>query len=207
MLFAAVRTWGARLAATAVAGCLSVAAAEAMEFRLVKIENPSACRNGCPVVMTATGEITARSPEQFVQFLQAHATDRNARNVVFIHSPGGNVGGSVMLGLIWRRLGTTVIVAQPSGVQQNFFDWSMSTADGLTPSICVSACVYALMGARNRVVPVQSRLGVHQTHHIISEQDLGQNPYGSQKLIGSNSLTGGLTAYAKRMGIDPRPPA
>lgn len=135
------------LAAAALAACSSAAVAAPMTFRTIAVGERCGAR--CPQMIVAEGEITTSTPAQFVDFVRRRAHDPNTRGVILMHSGGGRVGAAMQLGRMFRESGAAVIVGRvgPTGV---------------TSGSCYSACVYALVGARKRVIPNVSRVGVHR---------------------------------------------
>jgi hypothetical protein len=172
------------------------AAAEPMSFRLASVGEGDGCRRSCADVIAADGEIDNETADRFVAFLSDHLQDRDLRPVVLIQSPGGTVVGAMQLGLVFRKIGAAVIVAAAHDI-----DGSNEISVG--PGACLSACVYAFIGGKHRVVPPVSRLGIHRM--VINEQV--QNPSGgteTQRIYGSSDIVSSLAAYAKAMGVDPR---
>lgn len=100
-------------------------------------------------MIVAEGDITPNTPERFLEFVQRQSRDPNMRGVVLINSPGGRVGASMQLGKYFRQAGVAVIVGRVG-------------ARGIAPGSCFSACVYALIGAKKRVIPKVSKVGVHR---------------------------------------------
>jgi hypothetical protein len=157
----------------ALAGLIGAAVlvddAQAMTFKLVSLGGH--CGAACPQVIAAEGEIQKNAGEDFIAFLrEASQTDR-LRNIVFIHSPGGNVVGAMKLGAVFRKAGTAVVVARAEEGQGIGSDAHFLSAQ------CLSACVYAIMGGKTRVVPPQSKLGVHRTS---SFRYVGKDPAGAE---------------------------
>lgn len=179
------------------------AARAEMSFRAVTLEEAALCRSGCPTLILAEGEITRSSAQSFLDFLhrQLPAREGHLGNVVFVDSPGGSVMGSMALGAVWRKLGTTVVVARPEVARPGWFASENTSAENVRAARCFSACVYALMGGAKRIIPPGSRVGVHQSHKI----DLARDPANSggqmRELIPSNEPTPALRAYARKMGI------
>jgi len=170
-------------------------AAPAMTFRLEATGNLSKCRNRCPLVIVADGEIRRDTPEQFARFVRANLRQRRMRAVVFVNSPGGLVVASMRLGKLFRKLGAAVVVAQ-----------IRAPADGrgstvFTSGRCYSACVYALMGAKKRVVPPQSSLVVHRMFVYEMLGDSTGGPATRQKTYRNEKLYRDLTNYARMMGV------
>lgn len=175
-------------------GASVLADAQAMTFKLVSLGGH--CGAACPQVIAAEGEIQKNAGEDFIAFLrEASQTDR-LRNIVFIHSPGGNVVGAMKLGAVFRKAGTAVVVARAEEGQGIGSDAHFLSAQ------CLSACVYAIMGGKTRVVPPQSKLGVHRTS---SFRYVGKDPAGAEpgysKIPTPTSLLQALTAYTRRMGV------
>ena len=82
------------------------------------------------------------------RFRQAGSQSPRLRSVIFMNSPGGNVVASMELGADFRRLRAAVIVAGFA---------SVGSRSGPVAGQCLSACVYALMGATQRVAPPESQ--------------------------------------------------
>ena len=179
----------------ASAAILSAApAAQAMEYKLVSVG--SGCGAHCPQVISAEGEIARGSAEEFIEFLRGAVRSDRLRNVVFIHSPGGNVVGAMKLGTVFRKAGTAVVVAQArdgQGLGQNAMFMSAE---------CLSACVYAIMGGKTRVVPPQSTLGVHRTSsfRFVGKDPAGVDP-GYQRIQTPETLLKALGDYTRKMGV------
>ena len=169
--------------------------AQAMTFRLAPTGDLSRCRSRCDKVIIAEGEIDRDTPARFVRFIKANLRDKRMRAVIFVHSPGGLVVSSMQLGRLFRKLGAAVVVArvrQPSdGRGKTVF----------TSARCYSACVYALMGAKKRVVPPQSRLVVHRMFIYELLGDSSGGPATRQKTYRNDKLYGDLTRYARMMGV------
>ncbi|MFM9976034.1 MAG: hypothetical protein ACKVON_15855 [Beijerinckiaceae bacterium] len=148
-------------------------------------------------------------------FAKQASGDRKLLNMVLIHSPGGSVLGSMRLGSVFRSLGTTVVVArvQTGGGGGGFFSAPRQTTDSrtgqvipegsLTNASCNSACVYAVMGGKKRIVPEQSRMGIHRMQ---AEQNFGFDPVQGRSVTaiskGSTEQVAALKRYARTMGID-----
>jgi hypothetical protein len=192
------RSWSGFLGIIGLAIGAPVSAG-AMEFALVRVAAPGLCRPHCPVVIEARGDISVDSGKRFMDFLQSTALGTANRNVVLVHSPGGNVYGALQLGQMWRRLGATVIVARPlrAGLEAG------RTAAGLGPAHCASACVFALMGGTRRLVPNRSLVAVHQTHRVFFERDGSDASRVVRRLVGSTAISNELRAYAQGMGVSP----
>ncbi len=171
-------------------------AAEPMSFALTTIGTETQCHGSCPEVIVADGEISNETADQFVTFLSEHLKDSDLRPVVLLQSPGGTVVGAMQLGSAFRKIGAAVIVAALTAEPG-------SNIAQVTPGSCYSACVYAFLGGKRRVVPPVSRLGIHRM--VIDEAV--RDPSGAmerQRIYGSSEFVSSLSAYAKLMGADPR---
>ena len=191
------------LAVVVLAGCLSAPpsrASEPMSFRLETISTSPACRRRCDrnraEVISATGEITNSTSDDFLAFLHDHVQDQQLRPVVLIHSPGGTVVGAMQLGLVFRKIGAAVIVART-------FDFEGEEQARVAPGACMSACVYAFFGGIKRVVPTVSKLGIHrmaiyERSHDPSGGDMVTRSYGTDDIVTA------LSDYTRMMGVNPQ---
>jgi hypothetical protein len=172
------------------------ACANEMSFSIVTIGSSMRCGANCPSFIAADGEITNNTPAAFATFLQHNAPQIPLdRPVVLLDSPGGKVVASMELGKILRRLGAAVVVAKAGGESSN------GTLQG---GRCFSACVYAFIGGKKRVIPPQSAAGIHRMFTF----DYGIDPSG---LVGERHQhfdDGGMAAilsrYTGRMGVNPQ---
>lgn len=176
--------------ASALAAAFWAAPASAMTYTLIPVTGLQ-CRPSCPAVIQATGEITHTTAEEFVDFVQRATKAGQVGRTIFIHSPGGNVGGALRLGAALRVLQATVVVG---------------TFDGGTISSgsCYSACVWAIAGGKRRLVPAGSRVGVHGSRNSgVSQRDIA----GSGSIDFKHSeqdYIRGMTNYLRMMGVDPK---
>ena len=164
-----------------------------MNFRLAQIEGRG-CGARCPRVIVAEGVIGEETPQAFVEFLQTVAQSPGLRDVVVLNSPGGRVVASMRLGAALRKLRAAVIVAR-FGTEGD--------RDFAIAGQCMSACVYAMMGGVKRVVPPESRVGIHR----MSSQDYGAGQGRSWSPSGptyaSDDMVDALAKYAAQMGVSP----
>ena len=169
--------------------------AEPMSFQIARIGLNGACRGGCVDVILAEGEINNETAGQFVGFLADNLRDRDLRPLVLIQSPGGTVLGAMQLGAVFRKLGAAVMVAAARGTQT-------SGTLRLVPADCLSACVYAFMGGKKRLVPSISRLGIHRMVVDVHSYSLfgGEE---SERVYGSPGFVAALASYTRAMGVSP----
>ena len=172
------------------------AALEAMSFQITPVGAVNGvCGRKCTEIISAEGEITNDTADAFLQFLTAHVNDNAVRPVVLLESPGGTVVGAMQLGMMFRKIGAAVIVAEAVGDAQR-------QEVRVAPGLCMSACVYAFFGGVKRVIPSISKLGIHR---MVINEDV-QDASGSivrQQVFGSEEIVSALSDYTRAMGIDP----
>lgn len=157
-----------------------------MTFRALPVGDRCGAR--CPQMIVAEGEITTRTPNDFVAFVRRQAQNPNARGVILLHSQGGRVGASMQLGKLFRGVGAAVIVGRASSA-------------GVTGGHCFSACVYALMGAKKRVIPKVSRVGIHRMFAYEAPGAGPEDASGYQRVYATPDLVARLSEYAGIMGV------
>lgn len=167
------------------------ASAEGMSFRLVTLDGRR-CGTDCPQVIAAEGEIVRDTPDAFSSFVGAHAGGR-LRGVLLLDSLGGKVVASMELGRALRRLGMAVVVARLAADDaQNGY---------LVAGRCYSACVYALMGGRKRVIPPQSKVGVHRMFVDSTHLDLAGGDFVRERTYADDGMRALLMRYSHAMGV------
>jgi len=177
---------GVAFAAALLAPLLAQAAT--MTFSLATIEGQN-CKRGCVQVIVADGVIEEETPQAFLDFVRDAAAEHNARGVVLINSPGGRVVASMRLGALLRKMRAAVIVARVDTERQVPISGQ-----------CMSACVYAMMGGVKRVVPDQSRIGIHRMSRQESHGS-GRAPSGTERTYASDDMVDALADYAAEMGV------
>jgi hypothetical protein len=163
-----------------------------MNFHLASLASHE-CGRHCPDVIVADGVIEAETPQAFVDFLKSGSADSKLRRIVYFNSRGGNVVASMVLGHILRELRIAGVVGRFDG----------GGDPGPYVGECLSACVYALMGAVRRIAPVGSEVGLHRMSIIESE---GGGFFGLPQVKRSFAdppMVAVLGRYAKRMGVNP----
>jgi hypothetical protein len=113
--------------------------------------------------------------------------------IVLLDSPGGHVVAAMELGLTIRKLGMAVIVARPGAE-------SAATGD-LFSGKCYSACVYALMGGRKRVIPPQSKVGVHRMFNYETNFNLAEGGFVRERYVDDGDMRDKLARYTTTMGV------
>jgi len=167
-----------------------------MRFALTPFGDPAKCGQTCAQVISAEGEIRNDTPRKFLEFVAAHLDDPRVRSIVFLHSPGGGVDASMKLGRMFRKTGVLAVVARIAPAEPG-----QGPAVNLPGAKCFSACVYALMGAKKRVVPPSSLVGIHRMFFYddadgtATGEALGKRTYGSPRYVSQ------LADYARTMGV------
>jgi hypothetical protein len=169
------------------------AGSEPMRFRVEPLQSAD-CGYRCPNVVVADGVIEPDTPQAFVDFARQAARASNLKSVMLINSPGGNVVASMEFGASLRQLGMSAIVAGYG---------SDGMRAGPTSGECVSACVYALMGAVRRVAPEQSRVALHRMSVTQSELPSRGRAGAYSRRYADERLVDIVARYARQMGVSP----
>jgi len=168
------------------------ASSSSMTFRVQPLSTGN-CGARCPHVIVADGVIESDTPQVFVDFLKSGADDKMLHRVVFLNSRGGNVVASMMFGHILRELRVASVIGR----------FESRGEAGPYAGECLSACVYAMMGAVRRVAPPGSEVALHRMS--ITENE-GGGWGGSAHMTRSFAdppMIAVLARYAKRMGVNP----
>jgi hypothetical protein len=172
------------------------ASAQDMSFRLVSVGDRTKCGSTCPVVISAEGEITNETPGEFLSFVEGNVGGSNLHAVVFLDSPGGKVVASMQLGKILRQIGAAAIVARIDP----------EASHGMSEFVaarCLSACVYALMGAKRRVIPPQSLVGIHRMFTYVDAADPDSSMVVRYRRYDNGQMAAVLSRYTGMMGVSP----
>ena len=164
-----------------------------MTFKLVDFGDKSACAGGCPQVIAADGEINSRTPQAFADFVGRHIGSGRLHSIVLLNSQGGQVVAAMELGQAFRRIGAAAVVARVG-------EGGSGRGGHVLSGRCYSACVYALMGAKKRVSPPQSRVGIHRMFMYEAERrpDTQSNV---TRIFATEPLVARLGEYAQMMGV------
>jgi hypothetical protein len=119
--------------------------------------DPGRCANHCRRFITASGAITADTPDDFEQFVDGR--DLHGFTLA-LDSDGGSVLGAINLGRDIRRLGLNTTVGRA-------IDLGTGNAHGLYATLspradCQSMCAFVLIAGVHRAVPPEARVMVHQ---------------------------------------------
>jgi hypothetical protein len=163
-------------------------AEDSMTFHVEPLET-SGCGARCPHVIVAEGVIEEDTPRAFVDFLRSDSSDAKLRRVVFFNSRGGNVVASMVFGHILREL-------RIAGVVGRFERGTAYVGE------CLSACVYAMMGAVHRVAPPGSEVALHRMSIVETEAE-GWGGNRVTRSFADAPMVAVLKRYARRMGVSP----
>jgi hypothetical protein len=165
--------------------------AHAMSFRVVQIDTKENCGETCPLGIQAEGNIGKETATEFLEFVNNLPRNKHLKPIVFMSSPGGVLEGSMKLGFAFRQLKMTVAVALAE----------QSGAGLFSQAQCHSACVYALMGGKKRVVPPSSKIGVHAIFTNKFEFDPLHAEPPFRKIAAPTNVNDIARRYTKYMGV------
>jgi hypothetical protein len=134
---------------------------------------PDVCGPGCSEWIAAEGAFDTGAAVRLRAFL---SRQRNGRLPIYFHSPGGLADRAFTIGRMMRERGMTAGVSRtrPDACRKlddkacNALKRSGQPLNAELNALgtCNSACVYALIGAKERLVPPGARLGVHSSKLI-----------------------------------------
>jgi len=179
---------------------------------------PDSCGPGCSEWIAAEGDFGIGSAAQFRALL---ARLGKQKLPVFFHSPGGLIDEALNIGRLLREKGIVTGIGRtiPEGCADEKKAKECSAhkksgkkldADLLTSrGRCASACSYALLGGKTRMVAPGAALGVHAARSVNIENkrvkavDLSKRTEQQQK-ASRQRFREKLRAYLREMGIDAR---
>ncbi|MET3907381.1 hypothetical protein ABID59_001712 [Bradyrhizobium sp. S3.3.6] len=171
-----------------------------------------ACGPGCNRWIAIEGQVDNDAASRVRRFL---AGVKDAQRPIYLHSPGGNVEQSYVIGRLLRsrkavaRVGQTIATACAAGTQVDAACLKTKNAGGeieaeLTTyhAMCNSACGYLFLGATSREVAPDAALAVHNSRLVLAIH--GHPPPGLlAELRQQRTATADRdrTAYIAAMGI------
>ncbi|WP_439409988.1 hypothetical protein ACNJX9_20145 [Bradyrhizobium sp. DASA03076] len=139
---------------------------------------PGACGPGCDRWIAIEGEIDANAAPRIRRFL---AGVKDTQRPIYLHSPGGNVEQSYVIGRLLRsrnavaRVGQTIVSACAAGTQVDAACLKAKNAGGEIEAelvtyraMCNSACTYVFLGATSREVAPDAALAVHNSRLVFA---------------------------------------
>lgn len=139
---------------------------------------PDACGPGCDRWIAIEGQIDGDAGQRVRRFL---AGVKDTQRPIYLHSPGGNVEQSYVIGRLLRsrkavaRVGRTIATACAAGTQVDGACLKVKNASGeveaeLTTyhAMCNSACGYLFLGATSREVAPDAAMAVHSSSVVLA---------------------------------------
>lgn len=138
------------------------AAPQPEPMRIVLTRSAEPCEPDCREWLAAQGAITNDTLGE----LRRALASLNGRKVpLLVYSTGGTVEVAIAMGELVRKSGLDIAVARTVFTQR---DPARGTIDERSP-LCASACTLFLAGGQRRIIPPQSRIGVHQQTIVETE--------------------------------------
>jgi hypothetical protein len=190
----AVSPWMGVIAFIWLALAIPASAADPeMTFRLATLEDGK-CGARCPQMIVAEGVIEEHTPEAFIEFAKAATVGAKLSGVILINSLGGRIVASMQLGEAFRKLNVAVVVASYEQV---------GGRSGPASGLCMSACVYAMMGGVKRIVPPESQVGIHRMSTKGYDESQSGQTSGATVFYADGAMVAALAHYAAQMGVNP----
>lgn len=150
------------IALPALAQDKPAAAPQPEPMRIVLTRSAEPCEPDCREWLAAQGAITKDTLAE----LRRALAELNGRKVpLLVYSVGGTVETAIAMGELVRKSGLDIAVARTVFSQR---DPALGTIDERSP-LCASACTLFLAGGQRRIIPPQSRIGVHQQTIVETE--------------------------------------
>jgi hypothetical protein len=165
-----------------------------MQFELLQEGPASACADRCRIFISAVGAITKDTPSDFATF--ARGRDLTGTTLV-LDSSGGSTLGTLSLGRNIRLLGINTTVGKltklPPGAD--------AVRAALSPRAdCESMCAYLLLAGKQRFVPAEAQVLVHEIWLGDRREDAAAASYSAEDLMIVQRDIGKLAQYTVEMG-------
>jgi hypothetical protein len=172
----------------------------------------NACGAGCSRWIAVEGQFDKGSADRFAAFVKRP----EAKDLpVFLNSTGGLTDEGIAFGRVLRGNGMRAGIAasKPDCTKLKPAECKAALAAGpvaaawSSTATCSSACVFALLGASERTVPSEGKVGIHSTAYFCFREDgRVMQPFGKSKdAIECRSKLAGrarqLSRYIAEMGI------
>jgi hypothetical protein len=156
-------------------------------------QEKSDCGAQCRSWISASGYITSETPRDFETFAQ----DPNVHGAVIVFdSDGGSVLGAIALGRSIRRLDMITTVGKTTLVPRDPQQHATLTGDGR----CESMCAFLLLAGKQRYVPPQAQVLVHQIWLGKKRKQALEANYSADELNVVQRDIGRLAQYTIEMG-------
>lgn len=150
------------IALPALAQDKPAAAPQPEPMRIVLTRSAEPCEPDCREWLAAQGAITKDTPAE----LRRALAELNGRKLpLLVYSTGGTVEAAIAMGELVRKSGLDIAVARTVFSQR---EPALGTIDERSP-LCASACTLFLASGVRRIIPPQSRIGVHQQTIVETE--------------------------------------
>jgi hypothetical protein len=165
-----------------------------MQFELLQEGPAIACGDKCRSFIAGVGAITKDTPSDFAAF--ARSRDVTGATLV-LDSSGGSVLGTISLGRSIRRLGVNTTV----GKLTRFSSGPDAARVTLSPRAdCESMCAYLLLAGKQRFVPAEAQVLVHEIWLGDRREDAAAASYSAEDLVIVQRDIGRLAQYTIEMG-------
>jgi hypothetical protein len=138
---------------------------------------PDACGPGCDRWIAIEGQVDQDAASRVRRFL---AGVKDTQRPIYLHSPGGNVEQSYVIGRLLRsrkavaRVGRTIVTPCAAGTQLDAACLKIKNASGEVEAelatrnaMCNSACGYLFLGATSREVAPDAAMAVHNSRLML----------------------------------------
>ncbi|HET7680819.1 MAG TPA: hypothetical protein VFK79_11890 [Xanthobacteraceae bacterium] len=165
-----------------------------MQFELLQEGPATVCGAKCRTFISAVGAITKDTPGDFATFTRNRDVDGAT---LVLDSSGGSVLGTLALGRSVRRLGINTTVGRltklPGGAG--------AVRASLSPRAdCESMCAYLLLAGKQRYVPSEAQVLVHEIWLGDRREDAAAASYSAEDLVIVQRDIGRLAQYTIEMG-------
>jgi hypothetical protein len=162
-----------------------------MTFVLAK-GSPEACGPGCDAWIAAEGEFDVDAPRKLRKLLDELG---ERRLPIYFHSPGGYGSAAMQIGRTLRERNMA------AGVARTLRGAEPLSALESAGAACLSACVYALIGATSRAVGPGAAIGVHRPGQYVGR---GEERFATEHVppIKLSVRMREVAQYIHDMGLD-----
>jgi hypothetical protein len=165
-----------------------------MQFELVQEGPASMCGEKCRTFIAAVGAITKDTPSDFATFARGRDV---AGTTLVLDSSGGSVLGTLSLGRAVRGLGINTTVGKLAKLSSGP-DAARVT---LSPRAdCESMCAYLLLAGKQRSVPAEAQVLVHEIWLGDRREDAAAASYSAEDIVIVQRDIGRLAQYTIEMG-------
>ena len=166
-----------------------------MQFELLQEGPASVCGQNCRTWVSAIGAVIRDTPNDFAAF----ARDRDISGATLVlDSSGGSVLGTLALGRAIRRLGMTTTVGKIRKISADGPNGARAT---LSPRAdCESMCAFLLLAGKQRFVPPEAQVLVHEIWLGDRRDDAAAATYSAEDIVLVQRDIGRLAQYTVEMG-------